>query len=96
MKDLLDKFDFSNALAYVWRSDIKWGLRWLDQDINDKKPWQISDKKLLETKLILYVITLRDIAYNLQPFLPDTAQKILDQFKGPAIKAAAPLFPRLP
>jgi methionyl-tRNA synthetase len=96
VKDLLDKFDFSNALAYVWRSDIKWGLRWLDQDINDKKPWQISDKKLLKTKLILYVITLRDIAYNLQPFLPQTAQKILDQFKGPAIKAAAPLFPRLP
>ena len=95
VKDLIDKFDFSNALGYVWRSDIKWGLRWLDQDINNEKPWQITDKKMLELKLILYVITLREIAYNLQPFLPQTAQKILAQFTGPTITSQPPLFPRL-
>ncbi len=95
VKDLLDKFDFSNALEYIWRSDIKWGIRWLDQDINNEKPWESSDKKMLETKLILYVITLREIACNLQPFLPNIAEKILAQFKGPTIKSNPPLFPRL-
>lgn len=95
VKKLLEKFDFSTALFYIWRSEIGWGLRWLDQDINNTKPWEIQDQKLLQTKLIFYVITIRDIAFNLQPFLPETAQKIIDQFKGPTIKSQPPLFPRI-
>ncbi|MBI3385602.1 methionine--tRNA ligase, partial [Candidatus Gottesmanbacteria bacterium] len=90
----LDKFEFSQALGYIWRSEIRWGLKWLDQDINNEKPWQIVDKKLLKLKLHVYVSTLRDIAYNLSPFLPQTAKKILDQFNG-TIKSRPPLFPRL-
>jgi len=45
------------------------------------------------------------IAFNLQPFLPETAEKILKQFSGEinrgtiptsvGIKSAPPLFPRL-
>jgi methionyl-tRNA synthetase len=95
VQKLVEKYDFANALEYIWRSDIKWGLRWLDQDINNEKPWQIEDKDLLQAKLTLYVITLRDIAYNLQPFLPQTAEKIFAQFKGPSIQSQPALFPRL-
>ena len=91
----LDKYDFAGALEYIWRSDIKWGLRWFDQLINEDKPWQLKDKKLLELKLILYVLNIRNIAYNLKPFLPETAEKIEKQFKGPKIKSAESLFPRI-
>jgi len=91
----LEKFDFNKALEYIWRSDIKWGLKWLDQDINEAKPWQINDKKFLNLKLHLYVTNIREIAYNLQPFLPKTAEKILEQFSGPTIQSQPPLFPRL-
>ena len=37
---------------------------------------------------------IQQIAYNLQPFLPETAEKILNQYKG-EIKTSAPLFPRI-
>lgn len=92
--DNLDKFNFDKTLAYIWRSDIKWGIRWIDKDINETQPWQIQDKKLLNLKLHLYVENILDIAYNLKPFLPETAEKILKQFSG-QIKSAPPLFPRL-
>ncbi len=91
----LERFDFSSALAYIWRADVAWGLKWMDQDINNSKPWEITDVKQLALKLNLYVFYIRDIAYNILPFLPETSKKILKQFKGPTIKSATPLFPRL-
>jgi methionyl-tRNA synthetase len=91
----LQKYDFSRALNYIWGRDVKWGIRWLDQLINEKRPWGIDDKKGLESSLNLFVSNIRDIAYNLRPFLPETAEKIERQFKGPKIKSEAPLFPRV-
>ncbi|KKP95367.1 MAG: Methionine-tRNA ligase [Candidatus Levybacteria bacterium GW2011_GWA2_36_13] len=95
IKEYLEKFQFNRALEYIWGSDIKWGLRWLDQEIDREQPWAIKDRKKLEDLLIhLYVFNLRDIAYNLRPFLPETAEKILNQFSG-KIKSSPPLFPRI-
>lgn len=91
VKDL-EKFAFNKALEYIWK-DVKWGIRWLDQRINDERIW--SDKKYNELLLNLYVGTIRDIAYNLIPFLPETAERIQKQFAGPEIKSGPPLFPRL-
>lgn len=91
----LEKFNFDKALGYIWKSDINWGLKWLDQEINENKPWQITDKKLLYLKLNLYVENILDIAYNLQPFLPQTAEKIFKQFEEHNIKSQPPLFPRI-
>ncbi len=84
-KHLAD-YEFSLALEELWK-DIKT----LDVEINTDKPWQTKNKKGLQQ----YVQELRHIASALQPFLPGTAKKILEQFKGPTIKASAPLFPRL-
>lgn len=91
VKDL-EKFAFNKAFEYIWK-DVKWGIRWLDQRINDERIW--SDKKYNELLLNLYVETIRDITYNLIPFLPETAEKIQKQFAGPKIKSGPPLFPRL-
>ena len=41
-----------------------------------------------------YVETINQIGFNLQPFLPQTAEKIIKQFSG-KIKSAESLFPRL-
>ncbi len=84
--DRLTQYKFSLALEELWK-DIKK----LDVEINTDKPWETKDIK----KLQLYIIQLKKIAVVLQPFLPDTAQKILDQFKGPTIKSQPPLFPRI-
>lgn len=90
----LDKYNFEQALAWIWSSDIKWGLKWLNQEINKNKPWEIKDKKSLHLKLHLYVTNILDVADNLEPFLPETAEKIKKQFTG-EITPAEPLFPRI-
>jgi len=38
---------------------------------------------------------LRALAIKLRPFLPETAKKIEEQFKGPKITSQKPLFPRI-
>jgi methionyl-tRNA synthetase len=47
--------------------------------INEKKPWEIKDK--IELGGILYELleTLRFLAILLQPFTPETSEKIFDQ-----------------
>lgn len=90
----LNTFHFDRALNYIWNSDVTWGIKWLDQKINKDEPWK-DDKKYQHLKLILYVHNIRKIAYNLKPFLPETVEKIEKQFKGPKIRTAKPLFPRL-
>jgi methionyl-tRNA synthetase len=83
-------YQFHEALSEIW----VWITR-LDQIVNDDKPWTLKGKDLhdtLETYINDHVVK---IAVGLQPFLPETAQKILEQFKGPTIKAQPPLFPRI-
>lgn len=87
---LLEQFNFNEALQTLWQSEI----RWLDQDINKKEPWKLQGKEL-EDLLTVYVNKLRLIAKLLEPFLPQTAQKIAEQFKGPTIVAGKSLFPRI-
>jgi methionyl-tRNA synthetase len=93
VREHLENYFFEQALAYLWR-DVRWGIRWLNRRINERKTWELKDEKLLFLELHLYVTHLLDIAYNLEPFLPDTAEKIKKQFTG-KIKSANPLFPRL-
>ncbi len=76
------------ALDIIWKS-----IKGLDGYLNRKRPW---DNILSKTVVIDEAITsIREIGESLRPFMPGTAQKIKEQFKGPEIKAAVPLFPRL-
>jgi methionyl-tRNA synthetase len=85
----LKEYKFHEAIAAIWL-----GLNGCDQLIDKEKPWELKGKEL-EGVLKKLVRQIRFSAYSLMPFLPDTAQKILDQFKGPKIQAQAPLFPRI-
>lgn len=67
----------------------------VDTHVNQNTPWSISDKGRLKRVLIEEINDIRKLAFKLQPFLPETAEKILAQFKGPKIKSEAPLFPRI-
>ncbi len=98
VKAKLEEFKFNEALAVIWEM-----IRNADKLINEEKPWQLGkettdpdseESKKLHTILDDLVVRIIDIAFNLQPFLPETAEKILNQFSG-EIKASAPLFPRL-
>ncbi len=79
-------YKFSEAIEYIWKY-IKNANRRLDE----KAPWK--DKLHGNVIIIESLETLNRIGYLLQPFLPDTAKKILS-LKG-KIKKIEPLFPKI-
>ncbi|HSX09465.1 MAG TPA: methionine--tRNA ligase [Candidatus Saccharimonadales bacterium] len=86
------EFRFNNVLQNIWIGH----LQVLDQHINYNSPWLIKDnpeklKHVVQEEIDL----LRKIARQIAPFLPETSEKILEQFKGPKIKSEKPLFPRV-
>jgi len=89
VKHNLDQFRFDLALADIWSR-----ISAADQLIEQEKPWQLSgdDLKRVLTTLVAHI---RQIAFELQPFLPDTADKIAKHYHGPKIEKIEPLFPRL-
>lgn len=84
----MEEFKFNEALSIIWEL-----ISEADKKINEERPWELSGEELATT-LAGCVKTIQAIAFNLQPFLPETAEKILEQFSGP-IKSAPPLFPRI-
>jgi methionyl-tRNA synthetase len=79
----LDDFRFNEALAAIWES-----IGCCDKYIEQEKPWEPGKEKVI----LNLVASIREIAELLRPFLPETAEKILDQLEA---KKSKPLFPRL-
>jgi methionyl-tRNA synthetase len=85
---LLGDFKFNDAINTIWA----W-VTTANQKINQEKPWELTEEKAVPILKDL-IDTMQKIAYNLQPFLPETAEKIQKQFSN-EIKAGKPLFPRI-
>lgn len=85
----LEEFRFNDALATVWEK-----IKTTDQFINDKKPWTLRGEALNDV-LEVAIQNIVEVASLLQPFLPETSEKILSQFTSPSITTQAPLFPRI-
>lgn len=69
-------------------------LRKLDEKLSSDKPWEIKDNEELKQVLKYYVDEIIKTTKLFQPFIPQTAEKILAQFSG-KIKSGKPLFPRI-
>ena len=82
-------FALNKALTIIWEKITEENKR-----ISENKPWELTEEKLSQF-LKESVKNIRQIAFDLQPFLPKTAEKILTQFSGPKIKAGSALFPRI-
>lgn len=91
-KSMLETYKFNEALGALWQK-----ISLVDKYINDEKPWVLvkSDAGKAKEVLTHCVDEIQEIALLLQPFLPETAAKIQEQFKGPKIVAKQSLFPRL-
>ncbi len=90
---LIENFAFDQALRYIW--DI---IAEVDGDISKKEPWVLAKEgkaKELEKVLSEAVSNILRISYLLQPFLPETGEKIEKIFTAKKIKKGEPLFPRL-
>lgn len=85
----LEKYRFNDALSFVWGK-----IKIADKFIDENQPWKLQGDELQKI-LTQSINSIIEVATLLQPFLPDTAQKILDQFKGPTITTQPPLFPRI-
>lgn len=84
-KKALDSFRFNDALSAVWGL-----IGSCDRYIEKKKPWENGkDKKEVIVNLLF---TVSRIAELLQPFLPETSERILKQLKA---RKSEPLFPRI-
>ena len=90
--DAISQLRFNDALSFVWKK-----IATLDKFINDEKPWDLfkAGDNRLKSVLAHSVDQIQEIAVLLEPFLPETAKKIEEQFKGPNIKSRNLLFPRI-
>lgn len=89
VKIALEEYKFKDAMDFIWSK-----ITDCDKEINQKKPWALKGKEANDV-LTELTLQIQDIAYNLRPFLPETAKKIEEQFKGPKITSQPPLFPRI-
>jgi methionyl-tRNA synthetase len=85
----MEAYRFDLALAEIWKT-----IAVVEKRIEESEPWKLSGKKLQATLMEL-VAHLRQVGYELQPFLPETGEAILEIFKGPKITVPKPLFPRM-
>ncbi|MCL5970414.1 MAG: methionine--tRNA ligase [Patescibacteria group bacterium] len=90
-KALLE-YRFNDALLIIWDKIAR-----LDKFINEEKPWELikNNDKRIKSVLEHSVDQIQEIASLLKPFLPETAEKIKEQFSGSEIKSQKPLFPRI-
>ncbi len=84
----LDDFRFDQTLEKIWRK-----VKDVDEQIDKTQPWKLKENELKKF-LDKVVPEIQNLAFNLQPFMPATAEKILNQFSGKII-SQPPLFPRI-
>jgi len=94
----LKQYRFNQALELIWLN-----IKTLDKYINEYKPWEKADN-ITEFKEILWKIVVNRnsqeailrVAKNIEPFMPDTAERIINIFTAEKIKAPEKsLFPRI-
>jgi len=86
----LKKYRFDEALNVLWRK-----LKEMDEYITVKAPWKMTDKAEIKKVLADVAQNILNVAILLTPFMPKTAEKIINQFSAKQIKKGKPLFPRL-
>jgi methionyl-tRNA synthetase len=85
----LNEYKFDSAMASIWDR-----IKKADQFISENQVWKLTgeEKSSALTKMITEI---RQIAVDLQPFLPETADKIIKQYNQGKIVKNDPMYPRL-
>ncbi|MFA6027764.1 MAG: methionine--tRNA ligase [Patescibacteria group bacterium] len=90
---LISQFRFNEALEHIYKI-----VKSANQCVEEEKPWELFAVKNIDklakvlTKL---VVTIKDIALILEPFMPETSQEISEHFNKKKISKIDPLFPRI-
>ncbi len=89
----MSNLDFNLALDETWEL-----INLANKYIEDTKPWNlVKENKTEELKAFirLLVDVLREVAEQIYPFMPQTAESIIEQLGKDKIKKGKPLFPRI-
>ncbi len=89
VKKALDVSDSPKALSFIWVEK----LSKLNAKLNKEKPWTLEEDKA-KPALEGYIKEILEVAFNIRPFVPETAKKIEKVFTG-KVKAAEILFPKI-
>ena len=89
-EEKMNNFLFSEAVGEIWHE-----LKKADTDLSRQEPWKMTDVAEIKACLEPIALLLRQAAYLLQPIMPATAEKLIQQFSQAQIKKGEPLFPRL-
>lgn len=88
--EAMETYKFDVVLDLIWEK-----ISQVDKIIQETKPWEVEGNKL-ELILIELVARLKQVAHELQPFMPETSDKITNIFNQSLIKKPLnPMFPRL-
>jgi len=85
----LDGYEFDKAMNIIWDE-----VRQTNTLINQKEIWKLSgrDKNFALEEIVLRI---RNIGVSLQPFMPETAERIMRTFESRQVVRGEQLFPRL-
>lgn len=88
INDSIENLKFSEALNSIWML-----ISEANKQIDLEKPWDLVKTNPEKFKLLINGLlqVLADISNLIQPFMPETSRKIIDQLKS---KDFQPLFPR--
>lgn len=91
----LDNYQLNDALIALWDE-----IKILNSEIDQVKPWtyekeDVHKQNEIRSVLLNCVIQIKTIATYLLPFIPKSANCILNQYNGQTITSQAPLFPRI-
>ena len=86
----LEKYQFNRALQFIWQE-----IAVCNEELTNKAPWKLDNREEISLILKPLAAKILEIAALLQPFLPVTAQKIINLFTQKQIIKSEILFPRL-
>ena len=88
----LDKFEIQKAANEIWAR-----ISELDRMVQETEPFKVfkTNPDKARNDVVMLLEGLHSIAVSLQPFLPETAEKILAALRGGKIKEIGALFPRV-
>jgi len=85
--------DYSVALQKIWEL-----INLTNKYVEETKPWNLAKEnktKELEAFIRLLVEVIRAVASKIYPFMPETAESIIQQLGQDSINKGKPLFPRI-
>lgn len=85
-----DKYHFNECLHVIWSK-----IKECDEILSNKAPWKLNDKKEIAAILLPIAQDILNLSHLLEPFIPESAEKIKECFLSKRIKKINPLFPRL-